>query len=169
MCILICTRLYNVHIAIPASILPCHTWILSSSISMSIKINSKMCFCVYQCILHHVQLYIIQLYIIQLYTILADDQYKIKAALCNGVPSLTAANILVSLRCRAKGRIKVNSMNWLNVNVRTIPSIFHSTRYISTISAFPPESWFHNFLYPLSIAFVVSLKDWIMFGHWKPA
>ena len=75
-------------------------------ISMSIKIDSKMCFCVYQCILHYIQLYIIQLYIIQLYTILADDQYKSKAALCNGVPSLTAANILVSLRCQAKRSIK---------------------------------------------------------------
>ena len=75
-------------------------------ISMSIKIDSKMCFCVYQCILHH-----IQLYIIQLYTTLANGQYKSKAALCNGVLSLTAANILVSLRCQAKRRIKVNSMN----------------------------------------------------------
>ena len=48
----------------------------------------------------------IQLYIIRLYTILANDQYKSKAALCNGVPSLTAANILVSLRCQAKRSIK---------------------------------------------------------------
>ena len=73
-------------------------------ISMSIKIDSKMCFCVYQCILHHIYSCILHSCITAVYTYWPI--INIKTTLCNGVPSLTTANILVSLRCQAKRSIE---------------------------------------------------------------